>query len=242
MSCKELIIVLFIALFFNSCQFMFKGEGEHTIEEVPIGRVFDFVVNDVFDIYIIPDSIPKLYLEAGENQLKTITTQYDSITGKLSINNSIVFRAARGYKKIKVILHTNTLADIDFTVAGSLYFSDTLTVPTFRYSVHGDMGVGDIILKANYVEMNVYDASGIYDIRGETVKMRILNRGLATVSAIDMQAKQVECYNYSLGDCHVRAQTSLKWGIYRYGDIYQYGQIADIKGVCLGNGAFFIVN
>ena len=242
MSCKELIIVLFIALFFNSCQFMFKGEGEHTIEEVPIGRVFDFVVNDVFDVYVIPDSIPKLYLEAGENQLKTITTQYDSITGTLTINNTVVFQVAQGYKKIKVILHTNTLADIDFTVAGSLYFSDTLKVHAFRYSVHGDMGIGDLILDANYVEINAYDANGMFNIHGKAEKLRVLNRGLSTINALDVQAKHVECYNYSYGDCHVSAQVSLKWWIYRYGDIYQHGEITDIEGFRFGEGDFFIVN
>ncbi len=240
MAIKLGIFVLFI-FSLTSCQLLYPGEGETVVEQVPVKQVNSLVVDDIFDVYLFPDSVPALYIEAGENQIKTITTQYDSLALQLVIGNSASMRVTQGYKRIKVYLHSNTLTSVEITVAGSLYFIDTLTVPQFRFASVGDMGNADIILNTNYIEIDNVDTNGRFKIRGHANRLKINNKGLSIVDARDLDANEIECNQYSLGDCFVKASEKLKWAIYRAGNIYQSGVIEDIEGTRFGSGNLFVL-
>ena len=236
------LLGLLLPVAFSSCQLLYPGEGEILIEQIPVHKVLSLTVDDVFDVYIIPDTINTFYIEAGENQMKTIKTTYDSVTGQLTIDNEVSFRVAQGYRRIKATLHADSIRSVEFTVAGGLYFMDTLAVPNFRFASRGDMGNAEVILKSNSVEIENVDTNGRYIFRGKTNKLTVFNRGLSIVDARDLVAMETEIGQYSLGDCHVKATSKLRYSIYRNGNVYQHGQLQDVQGTIFGTGSFFIIN
>jgi hypothetical protein len=115
-------------------------------------------------------------------------------------------------------------------------------VPEFRFASVGDMGNADIILNTNSINIDNVDTNGRYIIRGRTNRLKIHNKGLSIVDARDLAAQEVECLQYSLGDCFINASEKLKWAIYRTGNIYQSGAVDTIEGTRYGTGNLFIDN
>lgn len=237
---KFAISVLFFVFYTQSCQLIYPAEGDIVINEISIGEVTTLIINDVFDVYVTPDSTNQLTIECGENQAKTIKTLYDSVNLKLTLDNTAKVIATQGYRTIKVYLHTNSLTEIEITEAAGVYFTDTMHVPSFLFSQKGDVGDCNLKLIAENIEIKINDCSGKYALSGNTNYLYVYNRGLATIDATELLATKVQCNQLSNGDCYVSAQKELNWKIYRNGNIYQNGEIEHIKGESYGKGKLYI--
>ena len=235
-----MLSVLLAMFYIQSCQLIYPAEGDIVINEISIGEVKSLTINDVFDVYVTPDSTNQLIIECGENQAKTIKTLYDSVNIKLTLDNTAKVISTQGYRTIKVYLHTNLLTEIEITEAARVYFTDTMRVQSFLFSQKGDMGDCNLKLIAENIEIKINDCSGKYMLSGNTNYLYIYNRGLATIDATELFATKVQCNQLSNGHCYTSAQKELNWKIYRNGNIYQNGGIEHIKGESYGKGKLYI--
>ncbi len=235
-----MLSVLLAMFYIQSCQLIYPAEGDIVINEISIGEVKSLTINDVFDVYVTPDSTNQLIIECGENQAKTIKTLYDSVNLKLTLDNTAKVIATQGYRTIKVYLHTNLLTEIEITEAARVYFTDTMRVQSFLFSQKGDMGDCNLKLIAENIEIKINDCSGKYMLSGNTNYLYIYNRGLATIDATELFATKVQCNQLSNGHCYTSAQKELNWKFYRNCNIYQNGGIEHIKGESYGKGKLYI--
>ena len=236
-----LVISFLLTVFYmQSCQLIYPAEGDIVINETLIGEVKSLIINDVFNVYITPDSTNLITIECGENQARTIKILYDSISRKLTLANTAKIIATQGYRPINVYLHVNSLAEIEITEAARVYFTDTMHVSNFLFSHHGDMGDSDLKLNAENIEIKIYDSGGKYMFSGNANYLYIFNRGLATINATELLAIKVKCNQVSNGHCHLSAQKELRWKIYMNGNIYQNGIIEHIEGESYGKGKLYI--
>lgn len=235
---SKLLLVL-AALSSVSCEILYNGAGDLTIEQYIVSEIRNVIFDDIFEVYYVPDTTRKLLIEGGKNQLKTVTVKESG--GKLTISNTIKLQALRDYNKIKVFLYSPTLDTLIFTEAGSFTTTDTLRTNSFCFQMEGDMGNAKITLKVNSFAIAVNDANGNYNINGIANYSRINNRGAAEIDARNLKSKKTECYQLSLGNCHTQATDELYYEIRREGNIYQYGNCVNIDGIREGEGKFYTI-
>lgn len=234
------LITIFTAAITTACQMLYPAEGEIVTKEIKVGNIKKLIINDIFDLYITPDTTNKMIIESGINQQKNIEIQYSPHTSQLTLSNTSTFRAKQGYRRIKINLHTSTITQIEQNEASGIYFTDTLHTTEFIYTNNSDMGNTDIMLDAQKVTIYNHNTNGIYQLKGKAQQIIIHNQGLSTVDASEMPAAEIECVQISLGNCYIRAMEKLRWSIYRNGNIYQNGQIDNIEGHSHGKGKLYV--
>ncbi len=238
----HLLIIIIIGLYMQSCQLIYPAEGDTVIEEITVGKITTLIINDVFNVYITPDSTNRLAIECGENQIKTIKAIYDSTNHKLTLDNTVRIRGVQGYKPINVNLHTNVLTEIIVEQAAGIYLTDTLHVSNFLLTHNGDMGDCNLILNTERIEITMNDNAGKYIFSGRTNRLFIYNRGMSVVDAKELQALEIECIQLSAGNCYLSAKEKLIWKIYRNGNIFQNGTVGFAQGERYGKGELYFAN
>ncbi len=239
---KSLFYLFVLLIVGMSCEHIFPGEGKFQTREFSYPEVKKLSVDDLFQVTIVPDTITMLFISGGENQLKTVTVFYDSVECKLSLSNSVQMRMLTGYSPIIVHLHTPSLEELAVTLAAGIQFVDTLYVSSqFRFRAVGDIANAHIVIKAQSILVENIDTNGKIILEGEATHLEIFNRGISIVDASKLPVETIICRQYSLGDCHILANNSLQWEIFRNGNIIQYKNIPNVMGRSYSKGRLIIV-
>ncbi|HON19041.1 MAG TPA: DUF2807 domain-containing protein [Salinivirgaceae bacterium] len=236
-TAASIVVILFIV----SCENIFPGEGKLQTQEYSFSCIKKLVIDDIFNVTIIPDTLTRVTITAGENQLETVSIEFDTISETLNLSNTVRMRMLQGYAPIEVKVHTSTLNEIAVTLASTVSFSDTLYADVFKFISNGDISNAKILINAHMVEIKNIDITGKIIIEGKAQKLAIINRGLSGIDGRNFKVKEIQCEQYSMGDCHLVADSALRWSIFRNGNIYQYKAIPVLHGQRWGSGQLFII-
>ena len=219
---KNIFRLSFLLLFLTaSCRLLYK-EGDISVINYPFEKINTVIFDDVFNVWYIHNSVPKITIEGREKHLEKISLKSDN--GKVKLSSSIKMQALYGYGEINVYLYAPTLDSVIFSVAGYFTTKDTLKAENFHYSMSGDIGDSDIIVKVKNLSYKIDYSNGYHKIEGEADDTYFSNRGMAVLDARNHKSKKIKCEQNSTGDCHIKAIDKLNYSINLTGNIYQYGK------------------
>lgn len=238
---RFVFLAVSVILSAQSCQWALPGEGSPAEIRIPVGPVDSIFMTDVMDVVVVPGDEDFCLLEAGQNQLGDIEAHYDPQRRSLTLGNDAKFFGFNGYGRIRCTVGTRSLSYVSFTVAGGLFFADTLRVPRFTFDNRADLGAAHILLNSDYVTIRCLETAGDYVVAGRSRRLILGTSGYLNLDASGTHADNVVCSHYSWGDCHVAAKRSLRYHLYGDGDLVQHGIVDEISGSQNAEGQLIVV-
>jgi hypothetical protein len=223
-------LLFFSLILILSCDDALFDSGIIVTKEYKLEDFSEIYIEDIFDVFLIQDTICKLELEGGDNLLPNIDFKVKD--KEFHIKNKNGSNWSRNYEKIKVYI---TLKDITFLKvdeSANLSTIDTLVLPKLTVQSINDYSDINLTIKSNnFSIVNESTSGGYFTIKGETVNSKIWARGSCIIDAYELKSVNTNIKTESIGDCAINVSEKLKVEISRTGDVYYKGKPAEITYV-----------
>ena len=217
---RKYLIILLVIL--TSCNDALFDEGDIVSKNYDLDEFNEIYINDVFDIFLIQDTICKLKIEGGSNLVPNINFKVtDNI---LSIENDNNANWSRNYERIKLYISLKDIKFLKINESVNIKTIDTLTIP--ELNIHSINDYSDILIniKCNkFFIVNEGTSGGYFTIKGEAIYSGIRARGSCIIDAKDLLSETSVIRNESMGDCYINVSNTLKAEILGSGNIYYTG-------------------
>lgn len=226
---------LFLALGFLSAAFSFsscsKGNEPLTVSE-NLAAFHTIEIDGVYDIVLIQDTINSISISGTEKQIdKSIYSVSDSVLS-ISTGHAGEYLHPKN-ENMQLTIHISNLKRINIHETCKIISSDPIG--------HANDEIGIVIdTKLAEIDLNLACRTFYYwnnpngtkmKLTGTVQELKIWNAGLGQVDASLLNSDYVLCENGSLGNCQVRALQKLEYSITNKGDIYYFGNPAEIVAV-----------
>ena len=214
--------IFIILTIITSCNDTLFNSGDIISKDYNIDEFNEIYVNDIFDIYLIQDSVCKINAKGGNNLLPYI--DFKVTEGKLYITNNNTAQWSRNYERIKLYISVKEINFLRLDESSNVITLDTLITPKLTvYSINDYSDISIIVKCTNFHIVNEGTSGGYFTIKGETINSNIWNRGSCIIYAIDFSSKKAIVKNESIGDCYINVLNILETEILRSGKIYYKG-------------------
>lgn len=218
---KNIIIVVFVILTL-SCDNALFNSGKTIKKSFYLGDFSEVYINDVFNVFLIQDTVTKLELEGGENLLPNI--EYYIKDDQFHISNGNSANWSREYERINVYLSIKNISFLKIDESSNVKSEDTLHLPNLRvWSINDYTDIDLIVNCNNFYIVNEGTSGGYFKIQGKSNTTGMWARGSCHIDTKDLISKTVSVKNESIGNCSVYATENLKVEILRSGDVYYKG-------------------
>lgn len=218
---------IFIALFFFSCQ---KDETNfEKTKSVNLDLFHTIEVNSPYDIFLVQDTFCGITISGSEKEIdKTTLTVSDSVL-KLETGHAGQFIHPHR-RNMLVYIHVPNLKRINIHETCKIVSEDPIGHGTDEIGVVVDTKLAELDLNLACKTFYYWNNPNGTEMKltGNVQELKIWNAGLGQVEASTLQSDYVLCVNGSLGDCSVRANQKLEYSITNKGNIYYYGNPAEI--------------
>lgn len=216
------IYILFMLLI-SSCDDTLFNEGEVITKEIKVDDFDEIYVEDIFDIYLIQDTVCSIKAKGGSNLISNLTFNVDD-DKILSIDNNNSVRWSRDYDKIELYISVDTLWFLRLNAPSKVITLDTLKTPELKIFSITDFAEYDINLDCNncYI-VNSATSGGIVNINGKAITFSFRARGSFKINAQDFISDHVTVTSETIGDCNIFANKSIEAEILRSGNVYYMG-------------------
>ena len=178
---KKYLIILLVIL--ASCNDVLFDAGDIITKEFVLDEFNEIYINDVFDVFLIQDTICKLKIEGGSNLVPNIN--FNIIDNKLSIKNDNNANWSRSYERIKLYISLKNIKFLKINESVNIKTIDTLTIP--ELNIHSINDYSDISINVkcdNFYIVNEGTSGGYFTIKGETINSGIWARGSCIIDAV----------------------------------------------------------
>jgi len=205
------------------CDKFYLFDSGDTITETRYPGTFSTIVfNDIFDVYIMNDTVDYLDIRGGSNVLNCVSTEIKNDT--LSIDNNIKARWSRSYDRVKITVHSTRLVRLFLWAPCNIKTIGQFAGNTFSVGCRGKTSEIDLDLKMNYIGVGIdWESFDYIKLKGVTKKLSIDNWCSSRVIADSLIANEVNITNASIADCYVNATTKLTAKLKSTGNIYYKG-------------------
>lgn len=227
---KSWIYILFLLLLF-SCDDTLFNEGDIVTKEIEISDFEKIYVHDIFDIYLLQDTVCKIEVKGGSNLLPNLEFNVD--TEKiLTIDDNNTARWSREYNKIELYISVNTLSWFELKAPCNVSCLDTLKLPHVYFVTIDDYSELDLLVKSNFLYfVNSGTSGGILTVKGETDIFNFWARASVKINAQNFIANKTTVKSESIGDCYIHANEYINVEILNDGNIYYTGSPETIEYV-----------
>ena len=219
---RNLIYILLLLLIF-SCDDTLFNEGDIITKEIITDDFDQIYVEDIFDIYLIQDTVCSIKAKGGSNLLPNLTFKVndDKI---LSIDNNNSARWSRSYDKIELYISVDTLWFLRLNAPSKVISVDTLVTPELKIFSITDFAEYDINLDCdNCYIVNTATSGGIVNLSGSAITFSFRARGSFKINAEDFISDHVTVTSETIGDCSIFATRSIEAEVLRSGYVYYKG-------------------
>jgi hypothetical protein len=235
----KLISILFlfiVSIIYYSCSGdgdCLKSSGPETTEERFLSNFKSIEIHDLFNVYLVNDTISKITVETGKNLMSAIKTEVsDSV---LNLSNTSRCRFLRGYGNYpKLTIHVKNLQLLRIYEPCNVFTVDTLKIDDLHIIFNADVSTADICLKSNYLTLDLWsDVTGEYKICGAATNFISTSHGFSVIDAKNLKSDFVILNSMSTGDYTVNVQSKLSVTVQSSGNVYYYGNpviTENIKG------------
>lgn len=216
----------------------FKSFGENEKRTELIENHFDTLyLYDNIIYNLVPDTVNKIVLEAGENLLNQISIETSG--NRLSIQNNNRCNFLRNYqKKITATIHAQELNYINFEGSEPLTTLDTLRSNNFRMFIKDGAGSVTLLVNQSYTSVVVGHGYGDFTISGysDVAFLNCFTNSYCNAENLQVKNRLIVSSN-TQGDMLISAEgIKLEAQTFRDGNIICKGQPSDVEFKQSGNG------
>jgi len=219
------ILKFFVAITFAlpvfSCENENPQESKFTYELQPFDEIR---VNNYFHIYLKQDSVYSITMTGDKDILEGVRFSVENRILSLSHESCKLWLKPDNHE-VGIYVSADRLKKIEV--------NETCYIETVNPIISNEFGVikGYRYFEArleldcnNFYFWNGSPCGGKLTLAGKTLSLAIWNYIIMSVDAGNLIAEYAYIENHSTGDCIVRVNESLEYGIYGEGNIYLYGQ------------------
>jgi hypothetical protein len=227
---KRIIIafLVLISVLHYSCdkKDCLKSSGDRSTETRHLSTFRKIEIYNYFNVYLKSDTVNKIEIEAGENQLPNIETSI--IDSVLTIRDLNACGFIKGYDKKNLYISVDDMNEIEVKDGINLYSVDTLKFPYLKVKFVSDIGSCDLKVDCKKLTFHVWFGTGDYILRGKTDDLYFDIQYLAFGYASELEAKSAYVYQNSMGDSYVNVSGKLRYLIFDEGNIYYQGNPTEL--------------
>lgn len=218
-------LVLLTSVLLWSC----SDEYHEASRKVPLTPFTGIRINSVFSVYLVQDTIYAVDIVADVSVVNHIDARIDSNDLVLTDNSSLKWMHPES-NKVKVYVHSANHSRINANSAYALYSVNAITSdlavvnePDVKFSEI------DLTLNSNlFSYWNNYLCDGKMTLRGQCGNLEINNFALHQVNGVDLKIQSGVITTYAKADCKVTVMGRLTCSLYGQGNIYVYGNPAEV--------------
>ena len=212
-----------------SCDDTLFNAGSTITKSIEIDDFDEIYVADIFEIFLIQDTICKIEVKAGTNLIPNLKFNVDE-DKKLTINNENSGRWSRSYDKIELYISVDTLQLLWLDAPSKIVSQNLLITPELKIYSIDDFAEIDLNLSCNscYVA-NSGTSGGIINLSGETNTFTFWARASVKINAENFIANYVSIKHESIADCSIHVNKTLSVEILREGNLYYKGDPESIE-------------
>ena len=227
---KNYLFILLIILI-TSCDDALFNAGSIITKNIEISDFDEIYVNDIFEIYLIQDTVCKIEVKGGSNLIPNLEFNVDE-NKNLTINDNNSARWSRDYEKIELYISVDTLRYLRLNAPSKIVSQNTLITPELKIFSITDFAEIELDITCNncYV-VNSGTSGGIINLSGETNSFTFWARASLQINAENFIANYVTVKSESIGDCRIYVNKELSVEILRSGNVYYKGNPETIEYV-----------
>ncbi len=227
MRFNKLIIVFSGALLLSSCSKFsdcWSGSGVEMSRTETIAAFDTLVVDQVFDIKLVQDSLNYIEVSGREKFVESFKTEFDGHNLKLKADKMCQWMSP-SEQKLTLAVHFTDFHRIITYEACRIFSEDTLFFDhEFGFVSRGKYNEADLIFKTN----TLYYWNGGFNggkviFRGKANTLKLWNVSLGSVDASALITNDVYVKTSAKTDCYVYASNSIVAEIENSGNVYYKG-------------------
>ena len=235
----NILLITIISFGFFSCKKdisdCFTSTGEIITENRSTEDFHLIFLNDNVNLVITHDTVNAVKVEAGENIIGSIKTEFDN--GHLIIQNTCICNWVRSYKKdITVYVFTNNLDSLKYESSGNVSCTNTIICDSISIDVWGGAGTIELNLDVKISKLNLHYGTADMIFHGSSPNTYIYNASYGLFHCKDLYATNVYINNRGSNNCYIRAERILEAKIESIGNICYYGNPDTITSNITGDG------
>lgn len=225
-------ILLFVLMVFPSCVKedsvgCFVSNGKPSSLKRDVSPFREIEINNVFDVYIVGDSLEYVEISGGENILNGITSVSDN--GRLIIDNANTCNWMRGFNKdISVRIHYKAIDLIKINGECNVYSENCIYADTLFIDVQSGASLADIETEVNFLKLKIHGGTGKFTLKGKSGLTYFYSHGNSHIEALELNSDRVHLVNKSTGDISVNVKDFLHVEYLGRGDVYYKGNPSEI--------------
>jgi Putative auto-transporter adhesin, head GIN domain len=229
------LLILFSALILNSCEFMYpclEGNGNSTTEERSVTSFTSVRSTSSFDVVVQYSPDTYITVEADENLQQYINAY---VQGGDLILETEEGRCLESQNRIQVTVYCSYIESAVLSGSGDIEMFD-FTADYFNLvlSGSGDFNAGNLVVAKN-LEINL-SGSGDISIDGKAAEAKYYLSGSGDLRADMMKTNNCELILSGSGDLYAHAYEYMKIILTGSGNVYYYGDPAEIDSRVSGSG------
>jgi len=222
------LMVIAIALFV-SCDDLFNS-GDIITKEYELEDFSEIYIEDIFNIFLVQDTICSLKLEGGSNLLSDIDFYIKD--NKFHITNENGGTWSRKYEQISVYIRLKDITFLKVDESSRVETIDTLKLPKLTIQSITDYADISLTIKSNnFYFVNEGTSGGYFTFKGKTINSKMFARGSCIIDASELQSVSSNIKTESIGDCTINVSEKLKVEILRTGNVFYKGNPSEITYV-----------
>ena len=233
------ILLFFISITFFSCK---KNTGDcftntgKIITENRTSKDFHLIsLNDNINLILTQDSLNTVIVEAGENIINSIKTEF--VNGHLNIKNTSSCNWLRSYaKEINIYVSVKHLDSLKYESSGNVSCTNTIKSDSISVDVWGGAGIIDLDFDIKNVKLNLHYGTTEMIFSGSANVVYIYAASYGPIYCENLISGNVYINNRGTNNCYVRANQVLEATIENIGNIYYYGNPEVVLSNITGEG------
>jgi len=213
----------------------FDSNGDITTEIRSLSAFHELEVENVFDITLHIDSVPRISIKSGEHLFKGIETKVEN--NRLYIKNKNKCNWARKYEgKIKLDIYTNELTYIRLNESCDVKSKDTIVTNEIRVDDYADISTFDFWVKCSTITFALHAGTGDITLRGNAGVSYFYSMGYGNFHFSEFPTDYCFITSKSTGNCYVTVGNEIGATLNNSGNIYYSGNPDIVKVTQTGTG------
>ena len=223
LNLKGYSLLFVMSVVILSCNDSLFNSGDTITKNIEIEYFKEIYVNDIFDIYLMQDTVCKISVNGGSNLIPNIEFKVD-MDKKLYIDNLNNARWSREYEKIKLYISVDSLKFLRLNSPSNVQCIDTLKTAELKVFSIADYADIEINISCdNFYLVNSETSGGVITISGKTNSFGFFARASLQINAENFISNYVYVETESIGDCSINVNKELTVEISRTGNVYYKG-------------------
>lgn len=218
--------LIFLGFFLVSCNKdpvfdCFENAGHHTRKILLNGSFHNLIIDGVFNVYLIQDTVCRVEAEGGSNVVEGVEAQIND--GKLSVKDNTRCSWVHGYEKISIYVYYTGLTEL---FVGQASYIKTINPMTDNILMGVGAGFSEVDMNFNCTKFYFYNnghTGGHFIFSGYSQYVDLYGFGSCKIEADSLDSERMVVSNSSIADFRVRSENYFLFGIINSGNIYLSG-------------------